>query len=341
MHARSLHRRYVRLRSIYVVLINVHDVQAPSTPIPLRTLKSSRASITPSFRTISRFRSSSPGSAPANNMDTAQRVLSRLSLFPPRTPRSSTGPASVADTTITPQHARSQSVSTLSFSTPQKPVKYTSPPVSSKWRPTVLGHFHQPSISQVSIGGSEANYTSRPSISSGDTYATSMASRTTSTFESTIPSTPSKLSLLESIRLRGTRSPKSASASSFSVASTSPARVSTSASVQGSSCSHATYSSMDFASHRVPFTPLPGSSLDNIDDEADLEPPPTYRFSKHESVRSVSSGMKRVNFSSLSSRTHRKKKKLIVSGVGVSETRKFEGVKRWCEVSANLFTFFS
>lgn len=317
----------------------MHDVQAPSTPIPLRAFKSSRASITPSFRTISRFRSASPSSPPANNMDTAQRVLSRLSLFPPRTPRSSTGPTSLADTTITPQHARSHSISTLSFSTPQKPVKHTSPPSSSKWRPTVLGHFHQPSISQVSIGGSEANYTSRPSVSSGDTYATSMASRTTSTFESTILSTPSKLSIFESIRLRGNKSPKSAS--SFSFASTSPARVSTSASVQGSSCSHATYSSMDFvSSHRIPFAPLPGSSLDNIDDETDLDPQPTYRFNKHESVRPVSSGMKRVNFSSLSSRTHRKKKKLIVSGVGVTETRKFEGVKRWCEVSKRSFRLF-
>lgn len=40
--------------------------------------------------------------------------------------------------------------------------------------------------------------------------------------------------------------------------------------------------------------------------------------------------MPRVSFASLSTRNS-KKKKLIVSGIGPDDTRRFEGVKRWCE----------
>ncbi|KAF9481657.1 hypothetical protein BDN70DRAFT_510758 [Pholiota conissans] len=309
--------------------------EGPSTPIPARTHKS-RHSITPSLRTISlTFRNSSPSAPSAANMETASRVLSRLSLFPPRTPRSSTGPSVVAEATatLTAQHARSSSLSTLSCSASQQPTPKSPPPApssSSKWRPTVLGHFNQSSTSQISIGTSEANYTpSRPSVSSGDTYATSTASRTTTIFESNIPSTPSKLSLFDSLRLRTSRSPRSASASTFSVASTSSVRLSTSASTQEGSCSK-----NSVASRRIPFAPLStNSTLDNVDDEEDLDPPPTYRFNKHEPMASYSSNstLKRVKFSSLGSRTGRKKKKLIISGIGVAEVRKFEGIKRWCE----------
>lgn len=40
-----------------------------------------------------------------------------------------------------------------------------------------------------------------------------------------------------------------------------------------------------------------------------------------------------TSFSNLAlSRSKRKKKKLVVSGVAVNDTRRFEGVKRWCEV---------
>lgn len=351
--AKNLHRRYVCFDIIYAVQTNVHNhPQGPSTPIPARTHKS-RHSITPSFRTISlNFRLSAPNSPSATNMESASRVLSRLSLFPPRTPRSSTTPSAIVESTTTtaPQHTRSSSLSTISFSASQQSNKqYPPASSSSKWRPTVLGHFSQSSTSQISIGTSEANYTpSRPSVSSGDTYATSTASRTTTIFDSNIPSTPSKLSLFDSIRLRTTRSPRSASA--FSIASTSSVRLPASASTQEEGSVNATnYSKESVSSCRVPFAPLSCNSvLDNIDDEDDLDPPPTYHFNKHESSRhmasySSSSTLKRVKFSSLGSRTHRKKKKLIISGVGIAEVRKFEGIKRWCEVikPSSPFTLFS
>jgi len=93
-------------------------------------------------------------------------------------------------------------------------------------------------------------------------------------------------------------------------------------------------------SQRSALAPKPGSALDNLeDDEEDLDPPPTYRFSQHASSRpsaqfSSTGTLRRVKFSSLNSRSHRKKKKLIISGIGVTEMRKLEGIRRWCEVSS-------
>lgn len=266
-------------------------------------------------------------------MEAASRAFSRLAFFP-RTPRSSTEPSSLINAVTPPHHTRSTSLTTLAVSSSHKLHS-----TSSKWRPSVLGHFHQPSASQISIGTSEAQYTpSRPSISSGDTYTTSSTSRTTTTFDSNIPSTPSKLSLFDSIRLRGNKSLKATS--NYSRASTSSVQLSSHLPTES------THEESDPASHhpkstisqRSVFAPKPGSVLDNLeDDEEDLEPPPTYRFSKHASSRpsipfSSSGTLPRVKFSSLNSRSHRKKKKLVISGIGVTEFRKLEGIRRWCEV---------
>ena len=109
----------------------------------------------------------------------------------------------------------------------------------------------------------------------------------------------------------------------------------------------ASYHPKSSISQRSVFAPKPGSILDNLeDDDEDLEPPPTYRFSKHESSRppipfSSSGTLPRVKFSSLNSRSHRKKKKLVISGIGVTEFRKLEGIRRWCEVRANDMILFA
>jgi hypothetical protein len=47
----------------------------------------------------------------------------------------------------------------------------------------------------------------------------------------------------------------------------------------------------------------------------------------------------RVNFASLNSR-QKKKRKLIISGVGHKDSRKFAGVKRWCEVRLSVVCCF-
>ena len=259
-------------------------------------------------------------------MEAASRAFTRLSFFP-RTPRSSTEPSPLVNAVTPPHHTRSTSLSTPTISSSHNNIPSST---SSKWRPSVLGHFHHPSASQISIGTSEAPYTpSRPSISSADTYATSSTSRTTITFDSNIPSTPSKLSLFNSIRMRGNKSLKAAS--NYSRASSSSVQLPTSTEEEP-----VPTHSKSSVSQRSVFAPKPGSALDNLeDDEEDLDPPPTYRFSKHASSRpSISSTgtLPRVKFSSLNSRSHRKKKKLVISGIGVTEVRKLEGIRRWCEV---------
>lgn len=266
-------------------------------------------------------------------MEAASRAFTRLAFFP-RTPRSSTEPSSSLINAVTPpQHTRSTSTPTVPSS--HKAPSCIPSSTSSKWRPSVLGHFHQPSASQISIGTSEVQYTpSRPSISSGDTYTTSSTSRTTTTLDSNIPSSPSKLSLFDSIRFRGHKSLKA-----YSRASTSSVQLSSHPTV-GSTYEEsvaASYHPKSPTSQRNVFAPKPGSVLDNLEDnDSDLEPPPTYRFSKHAhphpSIPFSSSGtLPRVKFSSLNSRS-RKKKKLVISGIGVTEFRKLEGIRRWCEV---------
>lgn len=39
----------------------------------------------------------------------------------------------------------------------------------------------------------------------------------------------------------------------------------------------------------------------------------------------------RVSLSSLSSPRERRKKKLVVGGIGINDTEKFEAIKQWCE----------
>jgi len=269
-------------------------------------------------------------------MEAASRAFTRLSFFP-RTPRSSTEPSSLINAVTPPHHSRSTSLSTPTISSSHKAANNIPSSTSSKWRPSVLGHFHQPSTSQISIGTSEVPYTpSRPSISSADTYATSSTSRTTTTFDSNIPPTPSKLSLFDSIRMRGNKSLRAAS--NYSRASSSSVQLSCHPTVGNTEEEPLPKPSV---SQRSAFAPKPGSALDNLeDDEEDLDPPPTYRFSKHARSRpSISSSgtLPRVKFSSLNSRSHRKKKKLVISGIGVTEVRKLEGIRRWCEVRWTTF----
>ncbi|KAH9486539.1 hypothetical protein JR316_0000604 [Psilocybe cubensis] len=315
--------------------------QVPITPVSRSAHKSPRHSITPSFKTLNLSFSRAPkSSAPSSpSMEAAaSRAFSRLSLFP-RTPRSSTGPPSFVDTAISQQHTRSSSLGTIATSASNHLAATTNPRASApaKWRPSVLGHFPQSSISQLSVGGSDIQCApSRPSVSSGDTYTTWNTSRTTTTLESVAPTSPSKISVFESLRVRKRKSSKTLSkmfsASISSVQLSSP---------QTDGPNQNEHNSATLgkgkATQRIPLALKHQSSPnENHDDEDDLDPPPVYRFNKHEPNRSgipypSSSSLNRVKFSSLNSRTHRKKKKLIVSGVSVTETRKFEGIKRWCE----------
>jgi hypothetical protein len=93
------------------------------------------------------------------------------------------------------------------------------------------------------------------------------------------------------------------------------------------------FDSLRYPTHSLSnITDVEDSNIDNYD----FLPPPSNRFSRASSHSSASlpSSTKhdrdKVYFSS--STRGKKKKKLLISGIGASEFRKFEGVKRWCEV---------
>jgi hypothetical protein len=308
--------------------------ELPSTPTASGSRKGSKSRTPSSFRHFNLpFRASYPAAppSPTGTNNTPSRPLSRLSLFP-RSPRHS---SSTVTTATTPQHVRSSSLSTTNTSVyDQSPkVSATSPP---KWRPSVLGHFSQSSIAQSSILPSDSSYTpSRPSVSSGDTSNTN-TSRALTTPELSIPPSPSKLSLFSSIRTRNRSSgslfkPQNSVASSSSIWH--PRAITEDFSPNGSDCITGSTSTLP---RRAPFAPKPGSHLSNMSNEDELDGHLSSRPNKRDSLRGLAimtagGTLSRAAFSPLSSRNQKKKKKLVISGVGVNEVRKFEGVKRWCE----------
>jgi len=237
--------------------------------------------------------------------------------------------ASGSGKTSTPskQHARSSSLSTLDTAT--SPVTPQTPS-TTKWRPSVLGYF---SSSQISMDPSEALYAPpRPSMSSthtGTSTATFIASpsfTTPSVNEKETPVTPTKIFGLKSRRH-----------SHGNLLQT--ARVSTILEGSDSGSCRAKTEAAKANSVRLPFAPKPTLRMINRDachDDDDDDPVPVQTSKSRPEVAFSSSGksgtMPRVALSALSTRNQKKKKKLVISGVASNDTRKFEGVKRWCEV---------
>ena len=286
----------------------------------MRATKTFRQSFSPAFRHINLpFRSPTPNKADSSS---PYRTFSRLSIFQ-RTPRSSTGISSDNSNT----HSRTSSIlnhdRSISQHSANSNFNLHSPRTNSKWRPSVLGHFYQPSVSQSSVVISETLSTpSRPSISS-DTYSTS---RTATTIESNVLSTPPKILAQDPLG----HAPPTA-ASSLPTASRSSIWLPGHGLDSYSRGAH--YQTL--SQHRTTFTP----KLNENEDD-----PLSFRARHHDTIRasipySSTGSLPRVKFSSLNTRSHRKKKKLVISGVGAGDTRKFEGIKRWCEVYLQLNYF--
>ncbi|KAF5385323.1 hypothetical protein D9615_001328 [Tricholomella constricta] len=330
--------------------VNFSDKEVPATPTTARTRRASKLLNTPSsFCNFNLpFRSSSPA---ASSLQDSGSPRSRFS-FLPRTPRHSTDATIVIGKNSSHQHNRSTSLSTLSI-TGQSPCFSDVPNASSstKWRPSVLGHFAASSTSQASVPSDTAYTPSRPSMSSGDTYT----SGTGTTTESDLPMTPSRMNFMDSIRFRS--KPNVVFNSGSGIMSSSSLRSQKLRTSLGHSSTPALsslgYSGPGTASTstlahrtqttRTPLAPKPTSRLansnldhgDDDDGDDDTYHPVVQTVKQHDLTRphvAYPSGgtLPRVNLASLSSR-HRKKKKLIVSGIGPNEARKFEGVKRWCE----------
>ncbi|KAG5644608.1 hypothetical protein DXG03_008086 [Asterophora parasitica] len=326
--------------------------EVPGTPTTSRTRRASKLLNTPSsFRTFNLpFRSSSPASLSVQDPGSPRSMFS----FIPRTPRHSTD-ATIGNTrSSSRQHNRSISLSTLSI-TGKNPCFSDAPaasPSTAKWRPSVLGHF---AASSTSISVPSDTTPSRPSISSGDTYTSGTGTVTTTT-DSELPMTPSRMNFMDSIRFRSKSGSVFSSGSGImSSSSLRSQKLGTSLgnssvpalSIIGSGPATASTSTLADRNNtvRIPLAPKPASRLansnlydgDGDDDEDDDTCQPVAQPTKpldptrpHVAYSSTGGTLPRVNLASLSSR-HRKKKKLVISGIGSHEARKFEGVKRWCE----------
>ncbi|TFK77315.1 hypothetical protein BDN72DRAFT_38316 [Pluteus cervinus] len=306
------------------------DSQATTTPTSRRSWRASKfVSTPPSLRGLSlSFRSGSPAtsqspakkSRPTSTPPNPSHRVSLLSRSPRQPPTTNRQPYQ--------QHDRSASLGSVQV--PQL--------AASKWRPSVLGHF------TLSATVDEIPTPPRPSMSSGDTLSSTTATTTTTTENDMFM--PPRLTLPDSIRshnkswnslIQFTHFGKFGSTDSVRSQSISGSVKSQyEPSLTPESTPPATPALLEVRP-RVPTPPKTKSQLsttnvdfdlsDDEDEEQDqvpaLRPQPTIPQVAY------SSGSNRVSLSSLSSR--KKKRKLVISGIAPNDTRRFEGVKRWCE----------
>ena len=269
--------------------------------------------------------SSSTNDSPRSSSRPSSRPSSRLS-FLAKNPLQGISSASSGETSQT-HHNRSSSLSTVqgvgSCASPRNSIAT----ISSRWRPSVLGHFSTPSMSShVSTPApkNEPPYTPpRPSVSSADTFLTGVS-------ENDIGHFFSKLSLVDTFRSRGDPS-KSHIASSSSIWSQSQTSV-PSPSDSPQSTSHSPSSQRPRNSAFRPYAPAFDAELDDVEEEGELPSPPAPEASTRPQV-AYSSGRRlpRMHFSSLA-RRHKKKRRLVVTGIKPNDVRKFDSLKSWCEV---------
>ncbi|KAG6879862.1 hypothetical protein C0992_010531 [Termitomyces sp. T32_za158] len=326
-------------------IVDDEDIPAtPDAPELFSTPSTTRLKRTPKlfhnhapFSNFNPFRSASPA-PPCLSDGPGSPRSSRLS-FLPRESRHSMDSNVVKGRSTHHQHNRSRSLGGFVFSVSgSSDVATDITSTTAKMRPSILGHFATASASQASVPSDTVYTPSRPSISSGDTYTSG-----TPTTESDIPTTPSRLNFIDSIRYRTKSSGVFASASAiFSSGSLSLKK-------SGSSEGHNNSLTAAFATQRsqltrIPLAQKPTSKLARLnvgflqDDDKDTHhatKPPVNQPDPTQPHVAYSSGatLPRVSLAALSAR-HKKKKKLVVQGVGPHEFRKFEGVKQWCEVSS-------
>ncbi|KIK70756.1 hypothetical protein GYMLUDRAFT_65972 [Collybiopsis luxurians FD-317 M1] len=219
------------------------------------------------------------------------------------------------------QHNRSTSLSILNSS---PSAMSESSPVSSKWRPSVLGYFSSSATSQVSVIPSETLYTpSRPSVSSNTTFTTTATSTsaTATAMDNDIPAKPFLSNGVSSLRLRQRSFQNlSCTVSAMTTENNVPA-------VRTSASKH--------ASLRIPLAPKAGIRLSNsnVDSDDEESTAPAAAIPKPNTKSEVvfkSSTLSKMSFATLSSKSS-KKKRLIISGIAPNDVRKFDGVKKWCE----------
>ena len=269
------------------------------------------------------------------------RNSSHLSIFRSRSPqRLST---STARGGIGYRHTKSSSLSTLNLSSRQNAPKDSSRPGSSqnpgwRWRRSVLGHFSTPSVPQVGALSVEHELP-RPSMSSA--YSGHSSVHTPALYDGFLeaPSTPRKTVLLNTIRSR-TRSPRHPIFNDGSGTTSVPSLWSGPTSVSHTPETSGRESSPGLiheeSAIRTPFSLKGKQTQVSPDGEEEHEttrlnePIPTphvvYQCGK----------APRMSLTALSAPiSEKRKKKLIVGGIGMNDTRRFEAMKRWCQVTVH------
>ncbi|KIL00988.1 hypothetical protein PAXRUDRAFT_820995 [Paxillus rubicundulus Ve08.2h10] len=256
------------------------------------------------------------------------RTPSRLSIFQ----RSSRGNSTSAANSPS-RHARTASTQTSLFPHALSSLE-DSHTHSSRWRPSVLGHFSSPSVPGARLApGDSLTDRSRPSMSSTNTCSSFTTPTTTTMYEdgdSPAPSsTPSKSSsIFGSLRARSHTDGTSFQSffKSDSASASSPALRPLPASALHLPERRPTPSSLARKASmiRLPFATKSRSNqswaLNQIlVEEPDDSHPRVLFTGKHNGPRM-----------SLSSR-QAKKKKLVISGIPLGDTRRLEAVQRWCQ----------
>ncbi|KIJ22128.1 hypothetical protein PAXINDRAFT_165395 [Paxillus involutus ATCC 200175] len=269
---------------------------------------------------------STPSASPSATSATT-RSPSRLSMFQKSSRDNSTSGANSPS-----RHARSASGQT-SLS-PYALSPEGSHTHSWRWRPSVLGHFSSASVPDARLTpGDPLTDGSRPSMSSTNTCSSFATPTTTTMYEdgdSPPPSsTPSKSSsLFGSLRARSHTDGTSAQSffKSDSGSASSPALRPHPASAPHLPERRAAPSSLarKASTIRLPFAtksrPNQSWALNQIFVEEPDDSQPRVLFAgKHNGPRM-----------SLSSR-QAKKKKLVISGIPLSDTRRLEAIQRWCQ----------
>ncbi|KAK2461582.1 hypothetical protein APHAL10511_006045 [Amanita phalloides] len=302
----------------------VQDDDIPDSPPPDSKLLHRAASFR-NFNLPFRPNSSVHPSSPTNDSSRSSSCLSFLA-------KNSRPPASSASSGDSPHshHARSSSLSTVQGVAACASPRSSIATVSSRWKPNVLGHFSSPSMSsQISVPTPPNDpYTPpRPSVSSADTILSGGS-------DNDLGHLFSKLSLLDTFRLRGDPS-KSHIASSSSLWSQSQTTHTSvpSSSDSPSSMSHfpGSQRSRNSAATFRPYAPAFNEELDEIDEESEPSHLPVPETSTRPQIAySSGSRLSLVRFPSLA-RRHKKKRRLVVSGIKPNDVRKFESLKQWCE----------
>lgn len=241
-----------------------------------------------------------------------------------------------------PCFSRSSTASALALEGEELTPRHSTP--GSKLRPSVLEYFSTPNSSATQVGNaSDTVYTpSRPSLSSSHTHSSTAVD---------CESPMHKLSLHTSGQSSSRSVIQGAMATSSSLslwAPPSPAFLedsrSADLSTQGSASSRPLSSpsqpSLRAKSSmiRIPFAKSRSKLTDTSNHPDDVERAPASKLTEPTRPQVAYASMNSRRFGSVSfatlGRTH-KKKTLVISGVGFQEHRKFENVKRWCEVSGS------